>query len=187
MSQNVRERLIADAAKLFQRQGYAATGVKQLLSASSAFNGSLYHHFPAGKEQLAVAVVGQTGGQVGSSLKAVLDRATSVRAGLDRWIQLLAQQLEATGGLEGCPIAPLAMEAAASSDSIRNAADSQFVAWTQIIASALEDEGRAPRDAAALALMLLSAIEGALLLSRTSQNPSALDAVRKGLHVLLPA
>lgn len=184
MGQEARERLIESAARLFRRQGYAATGVKQLLDGSGTVTGSLYHHFPGGKEQVALAVVERAGREVGAALTAML-AGGGVRTAMDRWITWLARSLEASGGLDGCPIAPLALEAPTASEPIRRAAAEQFAAWAAVIASALRDEGYPADEADRLGLVLLSAIEGALLLSRTSGDTTALDALRATVTALL--
>ncbi|MER7480853.1 TetR/AcrR family transcriptional regulator [Streptomyces sp. NPDC126510] len=185
MSQQARDRLVESAARLFRRQGYAATGVKQLLDDSGTVTGSLYHHFPGGKEQVAVAVVEGAGQEVGAALKALLDRSDGVHAALDRWITWLIRALEASDGLDGCPVAPLALEAPTASGPLQRAAAAQFAAWGATLSSALRDEGYPADDADRLGLVLLSAIEGALLLSRTSGDPAALQAVRVTITALL--
>ena len=48
-----RDRIVDASAELFRRQGYNATGVKQIVTEAQAPFGSLYHFFPGGKEQLA--------------------------------------------------------------------------------------------------------------------------------------
>ncbi|WP_053847024.1 TetR/AcrR family transcriptional regulator [Streptomyces sp. NRRL B-24085] len=185
MSQQARDRLVESAARLFRRQGYAATGVKQLLDDSGTVAGSLYHHFPGGKEQVAVAVVEKAGQEVGTALKALLDRSDDVNAALDRWITRLIHALDASDGLDGCPIAPLALEAPTASGPLQRAAAAQFTAWATTLSTALRDEGHPADDADRLGLVLLSAIEGALLLSRTSGDPAALQAVRVTITTLL--
>src|SRR6478735_1017848 len=73
-----RAALIDAAALLFRRQGYAATGVNQILEAADVKAGSLYHHFPNGKQQLAAAVVESAGGEIERLLRRFLDSDASV-------------------------------------------------------------------------------------------------------------
>src|ERR1700755_3674676 len=64
--------LIDTAAALFRRQGYAATGLNQILDDAGVKPGSLYHHFPQGKQQLAAAVVDHTGAAIEQLLRRFL-------------------------------------------------------------------------------------------------------------------
>ena len=58
---NTRERIVQTSAELFRRQGYNATGVKQIVTAAQAPFGSIYHHFPGGKEQLGAEAIRRSG------------------------------------------------------------------------------------------------------------------------------
>ena len=88
-----RAALLDSAALLFRRQGYAATGVNQILEAAEVKAGSLYHHFPAGKQELAAAVVDSVGGGIEKRLRQMLDSGLPVSDIVDGWIDLLAAGL----------------------------------------------------------------------------------------------
>src|SRR3954447_10504404 len=104
-----RAALLDSAALLFRRQGYAATGVNQILEAAEVKAGSLYHHFPAGKAELAAAVVDGVGGSITRMLHAVLATDRAAADIVDQWIDLLADGLEGDQR-DGCPIEPIATE-----------------------------------------------------------------------------
>ena len=104
-----RAALIDTAALLFRRQGYAATGVNQILETADVKAGSLYHHFPNGKQQLAAAVVESAGGEIERLLRRFLDSDSSVADIVAGWIDLLIVQL-ASDQRDGCPIEPIATE-----------------------------------------------------------------------------
>lgn len=183
---DARKRLLATAGVLFKRQGYASTGVKQLLDSSGTVAGSLYHHFPGGKEEVTLAVVRKAGQDITAMLGTTLNLMGSA-AGLDRFIAGLAVSMDASGGLDGCPIAPIAVESPTAGEPVRRAAAAQFAAWTDVIAAQLRCEGYPPETAQPLAQVLLSALEGALLLSRTAGDTTALAALRSVLPALLPS
>ncbi|MDH6109248.1 TetR/AcrR family transcriptional repressor of lmrAB and yxaGH operons [Kitasatospora sp. MAP12-15] len=183
---DARSRLLATAGVLFKRQGYASTGVKQLLDTSGTVAGSLYHHFPGGKEEVALAVIMQAGQDITRALSTALT-ALGTAGGLDRFISHLASTMDATGGLEGCPIAPVAVESPTAGEAVRRAAAGQFAAWTDAIAAQLRSEGHPPESARTLAQVLLAALEGALLLDRTAGDTIALTALRSTLPALLRA
>ena len=93
------------AALLFRRQGYAATGVNQILETAGVKAGSMYHHFPNGKQELAAAVVDAVGGGIEQQLRGFLADETPVADIVDGWIDLLAAAL-AGDQRDGCPSNP---------------------------------------------------------------------------------
>jgi TetR/AcrR family transcriptional repressor of lmrAB and yxaGH operons len=175
--------LIRATADLLQRHGYGATGLDEILEAASATNGSLYHHFPGGKEELAVAAIRASGARVEADLRARLAGGTDLGEALETWIDGLARGLEADP-LRGCPVAPTALESPGVGDRLREAADRAFEGWRAALEEAL---GRTmPVDRAAVtARALLAAIEGALLLDRTGRRTDSLAAVRALVPALL--
>jgi TetR/AcrR family transcriptional repressor of lmrAB and yxaGH operons len=182
---DARGRLLRTAEVLFRRQGYAATGVKQLLDTSGTVAGSMYHHFPGGKSEIAVAVVQQAGRDIEALLRESLAKS-GTRAALSRFISWLADSMRASDGLAGCPIAPVAIESPTAGEPVRAEAAAQFASWTEAITAQLRAEGHTADKADALALVLLSALEGALLLGRTAKDTAALEALRRSLDTLVP-
>ena len=90
-----RAALIDSAATLFRRQGYAATGLSQILEEANIKPGSLYHHFPQGKQQLAAAVVDSVGGDIEQLLRRFLAGGRPVADIVERWVDLLMAGLPA--------------------------------------------------------------------------------------------
>src|ERR1700754_3275268 len=88
-----RAALVDTAALLFRRQGYAATGVNQILETADVKAGSLYHHFPDGKQELAAAVVDRVGADIERRLREFLDSGLPVADIVDGWIDLMASGL----------------------------------------------------------------------------------------------
>ena len=88
-----RAALLDSAALLFRRQGYAATGVNQILESADVKAGSLYHHFPDGKQELAAAVVDIVGGDIERRLRGFLDSDLAVADIVDAWIDLMSAGL----------------------------------------------------------------------------------------------
>ncbi|MCE7008990.1 TetR/AcrR family transcriptional regulator [Kibdelosporangium philippinense] len=172
---DTRDRVLKTAAALFRSQGYHATGLNQVLAEGGAPKGSLYFHFPGGKEQLAVESLQLSGGELCEELKQTRS--------LDEVIELLGKRLVESDFQDGCPIATVALDAASESEQIRQACDSAYVSWERVIAGRLEQQGIA--DAEALATTVLAAIEGALLLARTRKDLAPLRHVGEHLKVLV--
>src|ERR1700742_3854552 len=141
-----RAALLDSAATLFRRQGYAATGVNQILDTADVKAGSLYHHFPDGKQALAAAVVDSAGGEIERLLRRFLDSDASVADIVDGWIDLLTVQL-ASDQRDGCPIEPIATESVNASPRVREASARAFAGWSGAVAERLRADGWAAGDA----------------------------------------
>lgn len=175
-----RDQIVAAAAASLQRVGYAASSVTEILDQAHATNGSLYHHFPGGKRELAAAALEQSAALVDSRLRQALTRAGDPKVAIEAWIDVLTLQLQ-NDPRQGCPIAPTAAEATAIGDDLRHAAAAAFRRWTTTLATAL---GGTP-EAAQTARAVMSAIEGALLLDRTAGTVHHLAAIRAALPGLI--
>lgn len=178
-----RAMLVAATAQLLRRRGYAGTTVSEFLDAAGAANGSLYHHFPGGKEELASAAIEAAAGQVEAALSSAFDAGDDVVLAAQRSVDAMIAALEADPR-DGCPVAPTALDAAGMSEPLRLAAASAFARWSDVFETALA-QTRDRETAAAQAKVLLSAIEGALLLDRTSHSTGHLEALRDALPSLL--
>ncbi|MFQ6331972.1 TetR family transcriptional regulator [Nocardia sp. CWNU-33] len=172
MAKDTRQRVLDMAAGLFQRQGYNATGLNQVLAQSGAPKGSLYFHFPGGKEQLASEAVSLAGDRLGEDLRAVLASAPDVRTAIIQMCDLLARNLEDSGFHEGCPVATVALEAASDSAQIRTACDSVYTRWLDGLAGYLRSQSVSSSAADRLAALILSSLQGALLIARVKHDVS---------------
>ena len=123
-----RAALLDTAATLFRRQGYASTGLNQILEEASVKAGSLYHHFPQGKQELAAAVVDTAGTGIERLLRRFLATGQPAADIVDRWIDLLVAGL-AGDHRDGCPIEPIATESVNASPLVRAASARAFRGW----------------------------------------------------------
>lgn len=172
--------MVRTAADLFQAQGYHATGLNQVLAEGGAPKGSLYFHFPGGKEQLAAEAVALAGAELCAALRAVLAATPDPVAALGEVLRLLGDQLVASDFTRGCPISTVALDASTGSEAIRAACVDAYDSWQQVIADHLDRAGGAE-----VAVVALAAIEGAVLLARTRRDLSPLHAVGARLGALL--
>ncbi len=179
-----REKLIGSAITLFRRQGYAATGLNEILALSGAPKGSLYHYFPKGKEELGAEAVRQAGAAVTAVLGQLRDSTTTAPQFIEAYCTLLGGWVEKSGYSEGCPIATTLLETVPQSERIAAAGRAAFDEWTAIIAAVHQRDGMAPEAARARAGLDLAAIEGALLLMRVQQSPAPLQNVARALSAL---
>jgi TetR/AcrR family transcriptional regulator, lmrAB and yxaGH operons repressor len=179
-----RAALIDTAATLFRRQGYAATGLNQILDEAGVKPGSLYHHFPQGKQQFAAAVVDSTGTAIEQLLRRFLAGGRPVADIVDRWVDLLIDGLTADRR-DGCPIEPIATESVNASPLVRAASARAFTGWCRAIEERLGADGWSEEEAESVAVAVISLIEGALILSRIAGDAGALVAAKPAARRLL--
>ncbi|MGW4061912.1 TetR/AcrR family transcriptional regulator [Amycolatopsis sp. NPDC004747] len=182
---DTRQRMLDTAADLFQTQGYHATGLTQLTTAGGAPKGSLYFHFPGGKEQLAAEAVRLSSERTGTLLEAVLADAPDPATAIERAVEALGGFLTGSGFQRGCPLATVALDAAGTSEPIREACVDGYASWHGVLGEYFARQGLTAERADDLATVVLAAIEGGLLLARTRRDLAPLRAVATHLHATL--
>jgi Transcriptional regulator LmrA/YxaF-like, C-terminal domain len=178
--------MVRTAATLLRRQGYAATGWRQVVADSRTPWGSQAHHFPGGKQQLAAEALALAGAGYERLLRRALAGAHPADA-VAAWAELAAAQLEASGWADGCPVATVALETAHRSDALGHACRDALAGWRAALAEAMVARGTGEADARALATLVLAGIEGALLLARADRDPAPLTTVGRELADVLRA
>jgi AcrR family transcriptional regulator len=176
MGSATRERLLESTAELLRRQGYNATGVKQILAEAGAPFGSLYHFFPGGKAQLGAEAV-RTSGRLYMRLFA--DIAAGARNPVDAvrgFFAGAAQTLLDTDFADACPIATVALEVASTDDELRQATADVFGEWIDGATAYFVAAGAEPEPARSLALTMLSLLEGAFVFCRSMRTVEPLHA-----------
>jgi AcrR family transcriptional regulator len=173
-----RDRLVFASAEFFRRQGYAATGLKQITAQAQAPFGSLYHHFPEGKEQLGEEVLRRGGAFFLALYEQIADAATDVASGVADFFDGAAATLSATDFADACPIATVAGETASTSERLRRAGAEAFESWLGALGGRLEAEGVPAPRARELALSTVMLLEGAFLLSRSLRSTVPLHVAR---------
>ena len=182
-----RQRLVVAASSLFSRQGYEASGVKEIARHGAAPMGSFYFHFPDGKEQLGVAALHHGAQGFGDLLRRTLERTEPVEEALAACALVLAEDLRRCDWTDGCPVATTALEAVTRSPALRAAAAEAFTGWQDVIARHLVAAGIAEAAARDLACSALALLEGAELLARTQASTAPLERAAASLRVLTRA
>lgn len=182
-----RERLLHTAGDLFRRQGYGATGLSQVIAESGSPKGVLYFHFPDGKEQLAAESVAASGAALGARMAAAIGAADGIAAALAAVGDLFAADLESSGFQDGCPVATVALDAAHESEPIRDACLAVYDSWQAGLARYLIGQGIAPGEAGDLSALVLSSLQGALLLARVRRDVRVLGVTARRLGLLAEA
>ncbi|KRD04740.1 MULTISPECIES: TetR/AcrR family transcriptional regulator [unclassified Streptomyces] len=184
-----RERMVFSAAQLIRRDGVAATGMREVAAHAGAPRGSLQHYFPGGKEQLVNEAVGWAGRYAGNRVARFLAALPEPTPGalFAEMVRQWTDEYASAGFGGGCPVAAATVDCARTAASSRDAAAAAFAAWTEPVARALTDMGVPEQRSGALATLMISALEGALLIARAEQDVRALEAVTRELRPLLDA
>lgn len=183
--EETRARLIAGTRTLIETQGYFGTGLNQVLAESGAPRGSLYFHFPAGKDQMVAAALVQSGQEVEELLKSLAGEGLSAAVITRRLMDVFVDRLEESRFTKGCPVATVALEVAGSNEELRRVCAEVYESWRRILADRLVAEGRTPEAADAASARVLAQLQGALLLARVQQSHVPLEQASHAVQLLL--
>ena len=182
---STRDHIIQTTSELLENQGYHATGLNEIVRESGAPKGSIYYYFPDGKEGITAEAVMFAGRMVSDRASVQLaeldDPADSIRF----FVETIAHFVEESGFKSGGPLTIVSSETATTSDKInlvcREAYELVRLAFqTKLIASGFSEE-----RAVNLAWVIVSAIEGGVILSRTYHTGEPLRKVARELAVLV--
>lgn len=176
MGTDSRERMVRSAAYLFRERGYSGTGFRDVIAHSGAPRGSIYHHFPGGKVQLAEEAVQYAGEFLNAGIQAAVeggDAASAVDAFVGWWRGVLVK----SEFRAGCPVVAVTVESHDDAPQLAKAAADAFARWQDTLATGLENAGASPDRAARLATLIVSAVEGATILCRAERDLRPLNAV----------
>jgi TetR/AcrR family transcriptional repressor of lmrAB and yxaGH operons len=175
---------LAAAAKLFRQQGFHGTALHDILAAGGSPRGSLYFHFPRGKEEIGEAALGLAGEAVRQGIARAAEASENVEIFLVRIIRGMADDLVRSDYREGCPIATTALETSAQSEALGAACRNAFQKWELEISRGLQRFGMSADNAELVATMALSQAEGALLLARTYRSLTPLRRAEQAIKLL---
>ncbi|MGI5163644.1 TetR/AcrR family transcriptional regulator [Spirillospora sp. CA-253888] len=180
-----RDRIVRTAARLMQRQGYDGTGIKQIAQEAEATHGSVYHFFPGGKQELAVAAIRHGDEEFAAALRDVFERYEDPAEAVMACARLLADGLRDSDWVGGCPVASTALGASARVADIREAACTAFNHWQDLVFTALRRAGIPEDNALDLGQTVISALEGAELAAEFARDDAPLQAAGRHLARLI--
>jgi AcrR family transcriptional regulator len=187
MSTTTRERIVTAMAELMRRQGYSATSVKQVADAAHAPMGSLYHHFPEGKQQIAAAALRTSGAAYIQLLPLLMDAHDDLREAVPASFAAAAEQIAETDWINMCPVGTVAGEVGDSEPMLREVAAEVITSWIDQGADYFVRRGLTATDARDLMLAILGLLEGAFILSRTLRSAEPLHAAARAASARLDA
>ncbi|TQR87798.1 TetR/AcrR family transcriptional regulator [Mycobacterium hodleri] len=171
-------RIVAEATSLVRERGVAGTSLDAVMNASDTSRSQLYHYF-ADKDALIGEVIKTQLGRVIAAQEPRLTEVTSW-SGLQRWCDRLVATTRTTQGIGGCPLGSLVSELADRSDSARLELARSFAEWQSYLSTGfavMRDNGELIPDADPdeLALTMMSALQGGLLMAQTTRSARPLE------------
>jgi AcrR family transcriptional regulator len=184
-----RARIVRSAADLIRRKGVSGTGMREIVTAADAPRGSLQHYFPGGKEELVSEALLWAGDLLAQRLLQSLSglRSRTPSALLASIVEGWRQYLTDMQFGAGCPLVAAAADAAATSDQLRQVLGRAFDGWLEPLGESLVELGVPLERSDNLALVIISALEGAIILARIRRDLTPLDALDRELGPLLDA
>ena len=184
VAESVRDRMVVGAAQLLSRAGLAEASFRNVVGLTGAPRGSIYHHFPGGKDELVAASMEWVGGRLLRAMRSTPveapDEVVVLFAGLFRRI------IVDSAAPAGCAVAAVATAAPGDTGPGSSAAE-VFRAWRRELAVLFVRTGTSAERADALALLTIAGVEGALVLARAEGDVAPFDRVVDELLVAVRA
>jgi TetR/AcrR family transcriptional regulator, lmrAB and yxaGH operons repressor len=175
-NKDTREYMIETTSGLVHRLGFHGTSLNEVLTESGAPRGSLYYHFPGGKEQLVLEATRQGVASVTQLLKEALADSPDPAEGVRAFVEAAAHVLRDSGYVFGCPVAPIVLDSPESS-ALAEVCQQALEEWQQVLVEGLGLAGIERGRAESLATMIVCGLEGGLILARARRDTAPLDAV----------
>ncbi len=186
---SAREDLIQSAVELFRARGYEGVGVADLLAHAGAPRGSLYFHFPGGKEEIGAEALGRAGANVTERLRALRQSGASLESFIDIVFKTTARESKERGYTASCPLAAIATETSKDNPSLCCAISGALTDWEREIGLAATAAGMNKKNSELFASAFVTAMEGALVVSKAQRSAtphsSAAHAMRALANALL--
>jgi TetR/AcrR family transcriptional regulator, lmrAB and yxaGH operons repressor len=183
-NKDTRERMIETTASLVHRRGFYGTSLNEILAESDAPRGSLYYHFPGGKEQLVLEATRQGVARITQFLKEIFTQAPDAAEAVRAFIQAAAHELRDSGYVFGCPVAPIVLDSPESS-LLAETCREGLEEWQRVLAQGLGSAGIEGGRARSLATMIVCGLEGGLILARARRDIAPLDVVAEELATMV--
>lgn len=173
-----KQRMIDAARRLYRQRGYSATALSDVLEESSAPRGSVYFHFPGGKEELGTEVILLHGADTIAQINRSALRFSTAAEMIGDFFDQAKRALVASEFREGCPVAAVIVDTAPASEGLTDTTRRGLRDATSVFAARMAEKGCPPEEADSLAVAAMAAMEGALLVSRGMRDVAAFDILR---------
>ncbi|WP_336083550.1 TetR/AcrR family transcriptional regulator [Nocardia sp. SSK8] len=174
-------KLIKATRSLIESHGYFGTGLNQIVRTSGAPRGSLYFHFPGGKDELVAAAVADSGIEIAEMIRTT--EASDARDLARQVITFLGDRLEASDWTVGCPVAAVALDTASTNDAVQQACSATYRLWEDALRERLIGFGHPEPERVSTAALAL--IEGGLVLARAHRSRRPLRQLADTIDILV--
>jgi TetR/AcrR family transcriptional repressor of lmrAB and yxaGH operons len=162
--------MIHAASELFGQRGYHATAFSDVIEGSGAPRGSIYFHFPAGKHELAREATALAGGEIEDTVARAASQANDPGSLIRALAEVMMERLESSDYRHGCSIATMVLELAPYDEGLTVEFDKVFARWRAALVGCFESWGITSENGVVLADLVMSAFEGALIVSRAARS-----------------
>jgi TetR/AcrR family transcriptional regulator, lmrAB and yxaGH operons repressor len=180
MVSDTRRRMIETTAGLVHRRGFHGTSLNEILEQSGAPRGSLYYHFPGGKEELVLEATREGVAVITQVLSKILTEASDPADGVRAFFRAAAEELRNSGYVFGCPVAPVILDSPASS-ALTEVCREALEEWQRVLVEGFGTAGIERGRAESLATVVVCGLEGGLLLARARRDTAPLETVAEEL------
>ena len=177
--------MIEAASRLFSRQGYKSTTMRGIVDEAGAPWGSVHHYWPGGKEELGLAAIAWGDQRIRGAIAHCIQSTATPADAVGMYLGMVAELMESSGFEEGCPVTTVALEVASDGTAVTEACRAAFDAWRALWADAFRAAGASPKRARDLGTTVVGVIEGALILSRLSQNTAPMRLATETVRALV--
>ncbi len=184
MAKDTRTRMIETTAGLVHRRGFHGTSLSEILEQSGAPRGSLYYHFPGGKEELVLEATREGVAVITQVLSETLTQASDPADGVRAFFGAAAGELRDSGYVFGCPVAPVILDSPESS-ALAEVCREALEEWQRVLVEGLGSAGIEHRCAESLATVIVCGLEGGLLLARARRDTAPLETVAEELASMI--
>ena len=177
--------IINIATMLFQQKGYRGVGLNEIINACEVSKGALYHHFPAGKEELLIACLQSLDDAITEDIEVIFEQHPTTQEAISAMISKLVSNFEIEGTIVGYTFSSIVSEMASLSDPVRIACAQLYQKIQGIYLNKLVEDGFSKETAYSIALMMTASIEGGMMLCLTQKSSEPLKAISHALPKLL--
>ncbi|OPX09940.1 TetR/AcrR family transcriptional regulator [Mycobacterium sp. AT1] len=181
MARSTRESILTATAELMRVKGFGAVGMKDVVAASGAPIGSIYHHFPGGKTQIAREALVAAGAAYGLLIPTLVAPHDDLGEAVESVFAQAATDMAETGFANMCPVGTVAAEVADTVEELRHATAAVFTGWLDGGTAYFASRGIPPTAARDLTITVVGALEGAFILARSLRDAEPLRAVGRVL------
>lgn len=179
-----RTKIVDTVIELLKTKGYRGVGLQEIIDKSGAPKGSLYFHFPGGKNEIVEAAIKKHNETIDTLLRMVFQSTPDITTAIRELFSLSIGDLESSDFTKGCPVATTTLDHPGEPDIVQESCAQCFSSLKDVIVDRLKTDGMEPVEAEKQATLIVSAFEGSIILSKAYRNTEPLNIVLEQLSAL---